>query len=61
MMSAKNRLEEETVWLAQAQMAKLFGKGRTTITKHIKNIFEEAELKKKWYVGISDTPVRTVL
>jgi len=61
MMSAKNRLEEETVWLAQAQMAELFGKGRTTITEHIKNIFEEAELKKKWYVGISDTRVRAVL
>ena len=41
------RLEEETVWLTQAQMAELFGKGRTTITEHIKNIFEEAELEEK--------------
>ena len=37
-------LEEETVWLSQAQMALLFGKGRTTITEHIANVFEEGEL-----------------
>ena len=36
--------EEETVWLTQAQMAELFGKGRTTITGHIKNVFEDGEL-----------------
>jgi len=38
------RLEEETVWLSQAQMADLFGKGRTTITEHIQNVFKEGEL-----------------
>ena len=38
------RLEEETVWLTQAQMAELFGKGRTTITEHIQNVFAEGEL-----------------
>lgn len=38
------RLEEETVWLTQDQMATLFGKGRSTITEHILNVFEEAEL-----------------
>lgn len=37
-------LEEETVWLSQAQMASLFGKGRSTITEHISNIFKEGEL-----------------
>jgi len=37
-------LEEETVWLTQAQMATLFGKGRTTITEHIRNVFTEGEL-----------------
>ena len=41
------RLEEETVWLSQAQMALLFGKGRTTITEHIQNVFKEGELDKK--------------
>ncbi|MDZ4071927.1 MAG: virulence RhuM family protein [Sediminibacterium sp.] len=40
------RLEEETVWLTQAQMAELFGKGRTTITEHIQNIFIEGELNE---------------
>jgi len=39
-------LEEETVWLTQAQMASLFGKGRSTITEHIQNIFEEKELEE---------------
>jgi hypothetical protein len=40
------RLEEETVWLTQEQMATLFGKGRSTITEHIANIFEEGELEQ---------------
>jgi hypothetical protein len=30
------RLEEETVWISQDQMAALFGKARTTITEHTK-------------------------
>ena len=38
------RLEEETVWLTQAQIALLFGKGRTTVTEHIANVFTEGEL-----------------
>lgn len=37
-------LESETVWLNQNQIAQLFGKGRTTITEHIRNIFKEGEL-----------------
>lgn len=40
------RLEEETVWLTQEQMAALFGKGRSTITEHITNIFSEGELEE---------------
>ena len=40
------RLEEETVWLTQAQIALLFGKGRTTITEHIQNVFIEGELEQ---------------
>lgn len=40
------RLEDETVWLTQTQMAELFGKGRTTITEHIQNVFKEGELEK---------------
>jgi hypothetical protein len=38
------RLEEETVWLTQAQMAMLFFKDKRTISEHIVNIFDEAEL-----------------
>ena len=38
------RMEEETVWLTQAQMAMLFGVDRTVIVKHIGNIFKTKEL-----------------
>lgn len=41
------RLEEETVWLTQEQMATLFGKGRSTITEHINNVFAEGELNEE--------------
>jgi len=41
------RLEEETVWLTQEQMANLFGKARTTITEHIQNVFKEGELNEE--------------
>ena len=37
-------LEEETVWLMQDQMSTLFGKSKSTINEHIKNIFSEGEL-----------------
>jgi hypothetical protein len=38
------RLEDETVWLTQAQLCELFQKSKATISEHIKNIFEEGEL-----------------
>ena len=38
------RLEDETVWLTQIQMATLFGKDKRTISEHIGNIFREGEL-----------------
>lgn len=41
------RLENETVWLTQAQIAELFGTGRQAITKHLKNIFNSHELKEE--------------
>ncbi len=40
------RLEEETVWLTQDQMASLFGKGRSTVAEHVANVFEEGELEQ---------------
>lgn len=41
------RLEKETVWLTQKQMANLFCKDNATISEHIKNIYKEGELKEK--------------
>jgi hypothetical protein len=38
------RLEKETVWLSQQQMAELFGRERSVITKHLRNVFKEGEL-----------------
>ena len=54
--------EQDTVWLNQKQMAKLFLKDRTVITKHIKNVFKEGELKEKsnvqkMHIPNSDKPV----
>ena len=40
------RLQEETVWLTQAQMGQLFGKDKRTISEHISNIYSEGELEK---------------
>jgi len=39
------RLDRESVWLTQAQMAKLFGRERSVITKHLSNVFREGELE----------------
>ncbi|PJB81577.1 MAG: cell filamentation protein Fic [Acidobacteria bacterium CG_4_9_14_3_um_filter_49_7] len=41
------RLEDETVWLNQQQMALLFGKDKRTISEHIRNIFKEGELEEE--------------
>jgi prophage maintenance system killer protein len=41
------KLEGETVWLSQAKMSELFGKDRTVIGRHIRNIFKEGELDEK--------------
>ena len=39
--------KDETLWLTQKQIAELFEKGRSTITEHLKKIFEERELDEK--------------
>ena len=59
----ETRLENETVWLTQEQMAQLFQRERSVITKHLKNIFEEQELDEKSNVQIlhisgSDRPIK---
>ena len=41
------RLEDETVWLTQAQMAELFEKDRTVVGRHISNVFKEGELVRE--------------
>jgi hypothetical protein len=41
------RLEDETVWLTQEQMATLFQKSKSTINEHIQNIFQEGELQEE--------------
>ena len=37
-------LEDNSVWLTQAQICQLFGKSKSTVSEHVKNIFEEKEL-----------------
>lgn len=57
------RMEDETVWLTQAQIAELFERDRTVITKHINNVFKEKELEEKsnvqfLHIANSDKPVK---
>ena len=40
------RLDEDTVWLTQAEMAELFQKNVSTISRHIQNVFEDGEQQK---------------
>lgn len=56
-------VEEETVWLTQKALAELFGKERSVITKHLKNIFTSGELDEesnvqKMHIAHSDKPVK---
>ena len=41
------RMDGDTVWLSQAQMAELFQKDRTVIGRHINNIYKEHELERE--------------
>ena len=45
--SIEVKVEDETVWLTQKFIAQLFQKGRSTITEHLKHIFEDGELDEK--------------
>lgn len=49
------RLENETLWLTQKQLAELFGVDKSSISRHIENIFEEQELDKKSTVAFFAT------
>ena len=57
------RLENETVWLTQGQMADLFQRDRTVITRHIGNVFSEGELTEGGnvqflHIPLSDKPIK---
>lgn len=45
------KLEDETVWLSLDQMAELFQRDKSTISRHIKNIFSEGELQRETVVA----------
>lgn len=51
-------LENETVWLSLEQMTKLFGRDKSVISRHIKNIFEEEELDRNMVVAKFATTTR---
>jgi len=52
------RLEDETVWLTQDHMAQLFGKAKSTISEHIRNVFNEVELNESVVVRNIRTTTR---
>ena len=45
------RFQDETIWLSLDQMATLFSRDKSTISRHIKNIFEEGELYRNSVVA----------
>ncbi len=56
-------IENETVWLTQAQMTELFSVDRSVITRHVNNIFAEGELEResnvqKMHIANADRPVQ---
>ncbi len=55
-------LDHDTVWLSQKQLAELFQRERSVITKHVRNVFIEGELDEKsnvqnMHIAFSDKPV----
>jgi hypothetical protein len=58
------RLEDETVWLSQAQLVELFQTTKQNISLHIRNIFAERELTPestvKEYLTVQNEGIRTV-
>ena len=57
------KCDGETVWLTQEQMCQLFGRERSVITKHIRNVFREGELAvesnvQNLHIANSDKPVK---
>lgn len=55
-------LQQETVWLSQAQMCELFGRDQSVVSRHASNVFKEGELPaegnmQKVHIAGSDKPV----
>jgi hypothetical protein len=55
------RLERETVWLTQAQMAELFGRDLSVVSRHVRNVFADGELPaegnmQKMHIASGDKP-----
>ena len=55
-------LQDDTVWLTQAQMMELFERDQSVISRHINNLFKEGELEResnmqKMHIAQSDKPV----
>ena len=57
-VSLDTKLENETIWLTQKQMAELFGVKTPAISKHLKNIFSEGELKEEVVISILETTTK---
>ena len=57
-ISVNARLEDETIWLTQKAMAELFGVKTPAISKHLKNIFSEGELKENMVISILETTTK---
>jgi len=56
------QLEQETVWLSQAQLVDLFQRDQSVLSRHIRNVFKEGELEeksnmRKMHIANSDKPV----
>jgi len=55
-------LDQETVWLSQAQMCELFNRNQSVISRHLRNVFKENELPEKsnmqkMHIANSDKPI----
>jgi hypothetical protein len=56
------RLAQETVWLTQQQMAELFGRDQSVVSRHLRNVFADAVLPQegnmqKMHIASADKPI----
>lgn len=57
-VSLDTKLDNDTIWLTQKQMAELFGVKTPAISKHLKSIFSEDELKEEVVISILETTTK---